>query len=87
MGLSLGPADLTEVRVVAEMPGNYRFWRVSKGGLVEPWKSLGSAMPASKTELSVSDRWAVIAYAHTLSGHSGPSTPKEHPEMERGHAD
>jgi len=72
--------------MVAEMPGNYRFWRVSIGGLVEPWKSLGSAMPASKTELSVCDGWAVIAYAYTLSGHSGPSTPKEHPEMERGHA-
>ena len=79
--LPLKPADLTDAKMVAEMPGNFWFWRVSEGGLVEPFKSKGSAMPAWKGELSQSDRWAVIAYAHTLSGHRGPHTAKEHPEL------
>src|SRR5262249_20097949 len=77
-GLALKPADLTEAKMVAEMPGNYWFWRVSEGGLVEPFKSKGSVMPAWKGELSVNDRWAVITYAHTLSGHRGPHVASEH---------
>jgi mono/diheme cytochrome c family protein len=79
--LSLKPADLTDTRMVAEMPGNYWLWRVSEGGLVEPFRSKGSAMPAWKAELSLQDRWAVIAYAHTLSGHRGPHVASEHPEL------
>jgi Cu/Ag efflux protein CusF len=67
--------------MVAEMAGNFWMWRVSEGGLVEPFKSMGSIMPAWKNDLSVSDRWAVIAYAHTLSGHTGPHTAAAHPEL------
>jgi Cu/Ag efflux protein CusF len=29
----------------------------------------------------MNDRWAVIAYAHTLSGHRGPHVVSEHPEL------
>ena len=54
---------------------------MSEGGLVEPFKSKGSAMPAWKTELSPEDRWAVIAYAHTLSGHHGPHDASQHSEL------
>jgi mono/diheme cytochrome c family protein len=79
--LPLKPADLTDARMVAEMPGSFWFWRVSEGGLVEPFKSKKSAMPAWKGELSMNDRWAVIAYAHTLSGHRGPHVAGEHPEL------
>ena len=79
--LPLKPADLTDARMVAEMPGNYWVWRVSEGGLVEPFKSKSSAMPAWKDELSLQERWAVIAYAHTLSGHRGPHVASEHPEL------
>ena len=79
--LPLKPADLTEAKMVAEMAGNYWVWRVSEGGLVEPFKSKGSAMPAWKGELSMNDRWAVIAYAHTLSGHRGPHDASQHPEL------
>ncbi len=67
--------------MVAEMPGNFWVWRVSEGGLVEPLRAKGSAMPAWKGELSMQDRWAVIAYAHTLSGHRGPHVASEHPEL------
>jgi mono/diheme cytochrome c family protein len=79
--LPLKPADLTDGKMVAEMAGNYWLWRVSEGGLVEPFKSKGSVMPAWKGELSMSDRWAVIAYAHTLSGHRGPHIASEHPAL------
>lgn len=80
-GLALKPADLTDGKMVAEMAGNFWLWRVSEGGLVEPFKSKGSVMPAWKGELSMNDRWAVIAYAHTLSGHRGPHVASEHPEL------
>jgi len=36
-------------------------------------------MPAWKNDLSVEDRWAVIAYQHTFSGHEGPHVVSEHP--------
>ena len=75
------PGDFTDKKMVAEMAGNYWVWRVSEGGLVEPFKSKGSAMPAWKNDLSMNDRWAVIAYAHTLSGHRGPHVASEHPQL------
>ncbi len=86
LNLPLKPADFTDIKMVGEMAGNFMFWRVSEGGLVEPYKSIGSVMPPWKTELTVPDRWAVIAYIHTLSGHAGPHTPSEHPGMGGGHA-
>jgi mono/diheme cytochrome c family protein len=79
--LAVKPPDLTDARMVAEMAGNYWVWRVSEGALSEPFKSKGSAMPAWKEELSLRDRWAVIAYAHTLSGHRGPHDASEHAEL------
>jgi mono/diheme cytochrome c family protein len=80
-GLKVKPGDFTDRKMVAEMAGNYWVWRVSEGGVVEPFKSKGSTMPAWKTELSMNDRWAVIAYAHTFSGHRGPHSASEHPEL------
>lgn len=80
-GLALKPADLSDAKMVAEMSAEFWFWRVSEGGLVEPFRSRGSAMPAWKGDLSVADRWAVIAYAHTLSGHRGPHDAREHREL------
>jgi mono/diheme cytochrome c family protein len=80
IALPLKPPDLRDTRMVGEMTGNYWFWRVSEGGTVEPFKSAGSTMPAWKDELSVEDRWAVIVYQHTFSGHDGPHVTSEHPE-------
>jgi mono/diheme cytochrome c family protein len=79
--LPLKPPDLRDPGMVGEMAGNYWFWRISEGGLVEPFRSQGSIMPAWKDELSVEDRWAVIAYQHTFSGHRGPHVTSEHPQM------
>jgi mono/diheme cytochrome c family protein len=69
--LPLPPPDLRDVTMSAEMAGNYWFWRISEGGVVEPFRSQGSTMPAWKTVLSIEERWAVIAYQHTFSGHMG----------------
>jgi mono/diheme cytochrome c family protein len=80
-GLALKPASFRDKAMVAEMTDAYWFWRVSEGGSVEPFKSAGSTMPAWKNDLSVDDRWALVAYQHSLSDHSGPHTATEHPEM------
>jgi cytochrome c oxidase cbb3-type subunit 2 len=86
VALPLKPSDFRDKAGVAEMRDNYWFWRVSEGGLVEPFKSKGSAMPPWKGVLSVEDRWAVMAYQHTFSGHQGPHVPWEHPEsVQVGH--
>ncbi len=81
VALPLKPPDLRDKAGIAEMRDNYWFWRISEGGLVDPFKSKGSAMPAWKGDLSVQERWAVMAYQHTFSGHNGPHVPWEHPEM------
>ncbi len=70
--------------MVGQMTEAYWFWRVSEGALMEPYKSKGSVMPAYKDELSLEDRWAVIAYQHAQSGHAGPHVAAEHPEMQTG---
>jgi cytochrome c oxidase cbb3-type subunit 2 len=80
VALPLKPSDFRDKAGVAEMRDTYWFWRVSEGGQVEPFKGKGSAMPPWKGELSVRDRWAVMAYQHTFSGHQGPHVPWEHPE-------
>ena len=79
--LPLKPPDLRDKDAIAEMRDNYWFWRVSEGGQVEPFKGKGSAMPPWKGDLSVEDRWAVMAYQHTFSGHNGPHVAWEHPQM------
>jgi mono/diheme cytochrome c family protein len=72
--------------MMAQMSPAYMFWRVSEGASVEPFKSMRSAMPAWKSDLSVADRWAVIAYQHTFSGHRGAHDVSQHPELRGGEA-
>src|SRR5215831_21017106 len=81
--LELKPPSLQDAAMVAEMTPEYWFWRVSEGGAAEPYRSKGSVMPAYKATLSAEDRWAVIAYQHTLSGRSGPHIAAEHPQCTR----
>jgi mono/diheme cytochrome c family protein len=64
-GLPHPPADLTNH--FHNKPGDgdaYLFWRVSEGGMVEPFKSMQSTMPPFKTALSADQRWDVLAYVH-----------------------
>jgi len=51
----LGPraGSFRDRAMVAEMGEAYWFWRVSEGGLAEPYKSKRSVMPAYKDALSV----------------------------------
>src|SRR5215813_1880589 len=79
--LPLKPPSFRDAAMVAEMTDAYWFWRVSEGGRVEPYASKHSTMPAYEDDLSVEDRWAVIAYQHSLSGHVGAHSLAEHPEM------
>jgi cytochrome c oxidase cbb3-type subunit 2 len=81
LALPLKPSDMRNQAAIAEMRDNFWFWRVSEGGLVEPFRSKGSAMPPFKDTLSAEERWAVMAYQHTFSGHLGPHVPWEHAEM------
>jgi len=75
------PSDMTDRSMVDEMADNFWFWRVSEGGAVEPYKSMGSTMPAWKDKLNEDEIWAVIVYQHTFSGHKGPHIAEEHPEL------
>ncbi len=64
-GLEHPPADLSNH--FHNQPGDgdaYLFWRVSEGGVVEPFKSMKSAMPAFKAVLNEAQRWDVLAYVH-----------------------
>lgn len=59
------PADLTHH--FHRGPGggdDYLFWRVSEGGAVDPFRAMGSAMPAFKSVLTEAERWDVLAYVH-----------------------
>lgn len=63
--LDHAPADLTNN---FHEPGGktdaYLFWRVSEGGMVEPFRSQNSVMPAFKTALNEKQRWDVLSYVH-----------------------
>lgn len=64
-GLPHPPADLTNH--FHNKPGDgdaYLYWRVSEGGMIEPFKSMQSTMPAFKTVLNEGQRWDVLAYVH-----------------------
>jgi len=61
------PADLTNHFHQAPGKGDaYLFWRISEGGFVEPFKSMGSAMPPFKNVLGEDERWDTLAYVHTF---------------------
>lgn len=81
--LSHPPANLTNN--FHTEPGNgdgYLFWRVSEGGLVEPFRSQDSAMPAFKDVLSVDERWDVLAYVHTFFHQGLMEWKRAHPAGE-----
>ncbi len=59
------PANLSDGAMMKMMSDGYMFWRVSKGGQVDPFDS---AMPAWETSLTEEQRWQVISFARTLPG-------------------
>jgi len=81
------PADLTSHFHVAPGIGDaYLFWRVSEGGTVEPFLSLGSAMPAFKSVLSEKDRWDVLTYVHRQFHKSFTGDPDEDAHESTAHS-
>ncbi len=58
------PATLADGAMMDTLSDGYLFWRVSKGGAIEPFNS---AMPAWETGLTEDQRWQVISYVRTLS--------------------
>jgi mono/diheme cytochrome c family protein len=59
------PATLADGMMMNELSDGYLFWRVSKGGAMEPFNS---AMPAWEGGLTEEQRWQVISYVRTLAG-------------------
>jgi len=61
------PADLTNHFHQAPGKGDaYLFWRISEGGFVEPFMSMGSVMPPFKNMLGEDERWDTLAYVHSF---------------------
>jgi mono/diheme cytochrome c family protein len=58
------PASLNDSMMMEELSDGYLFWRVTKGGLMEPFNS---AMKAWEMALTEEQRWQVISYVRTLS--------------------
>ena len=64
VNLNPKPASLNDSTVMADLSDGYLFWRVSKGGLMEPFNS---AMKAWEMALNEEQRWQVISYIRTFS--------------------
>lgn len=58
------PASLANAAMMNEMTDGYLFWRVSKGGQMDPFNS---AMPAWGKTLTDKQIWQAISYVRTLS--------------------
>ena len=63
-GLDPKPADLGDNEMMSTLTDGYLFWRVSKGGTIEPFNS---AMPSWEQSLTEEQRWQVISYVRTFS--------------------
>jgi mono/diheme cytochrome c family protein len=62
--------------MLSSLSDGYLFWRISKGGAIEPFNS---AMPAWESSLTEDQRWQVVTYIRTLSDGHG--------HMEESHED
>lgn len=62
-GLEPKPKDLAQDQ--SELSDAYLFWRISEGGLIDPFNSL---MPGWKGLLREEQIWQVISYLRTLGG-------------------
>ena len=63
-GLDPKPANLGDNEMMSTLTDGYLFWRVSKGGAMEPFNS---AMPSWEQGLTEEQRWQVISYVRTFS--------------------
>lgn len=63
-GLDPKPANLGDADMMSTLTDGYLFWRVTKGGTIEPFNS---AMPSWEQGLTEDQRWQVISFVRTLS--------------------
>lgn len=59
----------------------YLFWRLTEGGLAEPFKSQDSAMPSFKDTLTPTQRWEVLAFIYNSMTNDGGK--HDHPWQEK----
>ena len=66
-GLDHAPANLN-MHLHSRYGNNdgYLFWRITKGGTVEPFRSQKSAMPSYEQTLTEQERWDILAYIHDI---------------------
>ncbi len=69
------PATLADGMMMNDLSDGYLFWRVSKGGAMEPFNS---AMPAWESGLTDEQRWQVISYVRTLADDEDGHMDDEH---------
>ncbi len=62
-GSALDPKPAALNNLGADKSDAYLFWRISEGGMMEPYNS---SMPAFKGVLSEEQIWQTIAFIHTL---------------------
>lgn len=75
------PADLSDSVMMSDLSDGYLYWRVTKGGAMEPFNS---AMPTWETSLTEEQRWQVISYIRTFSGTSGSMADDDHADDDHG---
>ncbi len=81
-GLTPKPANLSDSGMMSMLSDAYLYWRVSKGGAVEPFNS---AMPAWESTLTEEQRWQVISYVRSLSGEGHMNDDDHDPHMDDEH--
>lgn len=71
-GINPLPADFQDSGTIAMLQESYLFWRVSTGGIGLPKESTpwNSAMPRWDTMLTEEERWKVIMFLYSYTGHS-----------------
>ena len=63
VALDPAPATLADGEMIGMLSDGYLFWRVTKGGAMEPFNS---AMPTWEQVLTEEQRWQVITYVRSL---------------------
>ena len=81
VNLPLKPADLTDAQDGRGDAGELLGLASQRGRAGRAVQVEGLRDAGLEGRAVDEDRWAVIAYAHTLSGHRGPHVASEHPQL------
>jgi mono/diheme cytochrome c family protein len=88
VNLDPNPANLADGMMLSTLSDGYLFWRVSKGGAIEPFNS---AMPAWESSLTEDQRWQVVTFIRSLPdtehGMEEDHSAGEEMHMEGEHSD